>query len=289
MSKLSLAKANHDKRDELASIASQQPSYLNIGCGYHYATAREWTNVDFLQSGPGVIAHNLLQGIPMHDASFDLVYHSHVLEHFSKADGEKLIRECNRVLRPGGILRIAIPDLEQLARNYLGALEKALASPKNEDIADKYDWSVIELLDQGLRNLPGGAMEAWLKRAPLLNEGLLRERLGPAGLEMRDKILQRKEPSIFLKIFKGVTNRLLRYRNKFERVGRYRLGGEPHLWMYDRFSLEKLLTQHGFTEFRICTAYESAIPNWSTYELDTIKGIIRKPDSLFVEAQKTMR
>ncbi len=263
-----------------------QPHYLNIGCGNHYSSEPEWTNVDFLQFGPGVIAHNLLQGIPMPDISFDLVYHSHVLEHFSKADGEQLIRECYRVLRPGGTLRIAIPDLEQLAKNYLRALEESLASPKNEVVGDQYDWSVIEMLDQGLRNLPGGAMEAWIKREPLPNEDLLRERFGLAGLDMRDKILQRKEPSALKKIFKSITNSLLRYRNKYERVGRYRLGGEPHLWMYDRFSLERLLAQNGFSRFRICTAFESAVPNWNTYQLDTINGMVRKPDSLFVEAQK---
>ena len=65
--------------------------YLNLGCGSHYSTATEWTNLDFTSLDNNVIAHNLLIGIPFEDNSFDLVYHSHVLEHFSKEDGETFI------------------------------------------------------------------------------------------------------------------------------------------------------------------------------------------------------
>src|SRR5689334_18953207 len=87
-------------------------SYLNLGCGYHYSSAPEWINVDFVATGGGVQPHNLLDGIPFPDNSFDLVYHSHVLEHFTKNDGECFIAECFRVIKPGGFIRVAIPDLE---------------------------------------------------------------------------------------------------------------------------------------------------------------------------------
>ena len=76
--------------------------YLNLGCGSSFLTMSEWTNLDFTSSGESVIAHNLLNGIPYSDNYFDLVYHSHVLEHFSKDDGEAFIAECFRVLKPGG-------------------------------------------------------------------------------------------------------------------------------------------------------------------------------------------
>ena len=64
--------------------------YLNLGCGYHFH--KSWTNVDFIETGEGVIAHNLTKGVPFSDGTFDAVYHSHVLEHFSRKDGEMFIK-----------------------------------------------------------------------------------------------------------------------------------------------------------------------------------------------------
>ena len=52
---------------------------LNLGCGRRYNP--DWTNVDFSSTGEGVIAHNLNQNIPFPDESFDIVYHSNILEH----------------------------------------------------------------------------------------------------------------------------------------------------------------------------------------------------------------
>ena len=68
--------------------------YLNLGCGYKFVKSEEWVNADMIPLGDGVIECNFLNGIPMMDNEFDLVYHSHVLEHFAKADGEKFINEC---------------------------------------------------------------------------------------------------------------------------------------------------------------------------------------------------
>src|SRR5687767_3201991 len=98
--------------------------YLNLGCGDRYIS--DWTNVDFVSQGKGVIAHNLIEGIPFPDNSFDVVYHSHVLEHFTKQRGFLFIKECYRVLKPNGILRIVVPDLEEIVREYFKSLSGAL-------------------------------------------------------------------------------------------------------------------------------------------------------------------
>ena len=135
---------------------------LNLGCGYNYVVSSEWTNLDFISTGEGVMAHNLLSGIPFESESFDLVYHSHLLEHFTKEDGEKLIAECFRVLRPGGILRIAVPDLESIVKNYLNVLESGLNKPGDEMIRANYDWIILELYDQTVRTKSGGNMAKYL-------------------------------------------------------------------------------------------------------------------------------
>ena len=50
--------------------------------------------------------------------------------------------------------------------------------------------------------------------------------------------------------------------------------------------LTKLLSEIGFTDIKICSAFESGIANWESYQLDVVKGEVRKPDSLFIEAKK---
>jgi len=69
-------------------------------------------------------------------------------------------------------------------------------------------------------------------------------------------------------------------------IGKFRLSGEIHQWMYDRYSLSKLLEETKFRDIQIKTAFESAIPNWNDFELESKNGVIFKPDSLFVEARK---
>lgn len=70
------------------------------------------------------------------------------------------------------------------------------------------------------------------------------------------------------------------------RVGQFRLSGECHRWMYDRFSLKQLLEQCGFSAIRICSAFESRIAGFASFNLDVVDGKVRKPDSLFMEATK---
>src|SRR5450759_4392058 len=122
----------------------QKRDYLNLGCGSRYCLG--WTNVDFTSDSSAVISHNLIKGIPFKDASFQLVYHSHLLEHFSKECGHHLLLECCRVLKPGGIIRVAVPDLERIAREYLNALADAARGTAR----DNYDWMMIELYDLSL-------------------------------------------------------------------------------------------------------------------------------------------
>jgi SAM-dependent methyltransferase len=62
--------------------------------------------------------HNLEYGIPLPTACADFVFSSHFLEHLSKAHGEQLVREAGRILKPGGTIRIAIPDLGQTIAAY---------------------------------------------------------------------------------------------------------------------------------------------------------------------------
>lgn len=71
-------------------------------------------------------------------------------------------------------------------------------------------------------------------------------------------------------------------------VGRLRQSGEIHYHMYDRYSLAKLLDDVGFSNIQQQQAAQSQINNWASFHLDTeADGRVYKPDSLFMEAQKS--
>lgn len=273
---------------------------LNLGCGSHYHDA--WINMDIVKTGERVIVHDLRHGLPFPDQAFDVVYHSNILEHFSKAEAPKFLNECYRVLRPHGILRVAVPDLEQIVRLYLEALEKANAG--EPDWKAHYEWILLELFDQTARNRPGGEMLAYIQRPNIPNEAFLIERCGEEIRCLRGQVHDNSSgtaASSTTRFFERVRQirryphyvRELLYRILLGKdyqalqTGRFRLGGEVHQWMYDRFSLRVLLEQCGFKRIVQRTASESAIPDWLTYQLDTTReGMPYKPDSFYMEAFK---
>ncbi|BCX12980.1 MAG: hypothetical protein KatS3mg067_1918 [Thermosynechococcus sp.] len=52
------------------------------------------------------------------DDSVDLIYNCHVLEHFKRRDVPRVLKEWHRVLKPGGVLRISVPDFAQICKVY---------------------------------------------------------------------------------------------------------------------------------------------------------------------------
>lgn len=277
-------------------------NYLNLGCGSRFHPA--WTNVDFISTGESVIAHNLTQGIPFPNDSFDVVYHSHLLEYFPKTAAESFVTECWRVLRPHGILRVVLPDLEQIARTYLTALEQARCS---KEWADNYEWILLEMYDQTVRNHSGGEMAMYLFREDISNEEFILERCGIEAKNLITTGLQHRQQPQLARV--SQPKRLLKQIYRFVRyptyrrelllksvlgreysvlqIGRFRQSGEVHQWMYDRYSLALLLEKCGLGNTIQRTATESYIPNWASFNLDTeLDRTVYKPDSLFMEAIK---
>ena len=278
---------------------------VNLGCGSRYHSA--WTNVNFTSTGDTVISCDLTKGIPFSDGECDVVYHSHLLEHFTQEEALFFLHECNRVLTDQGILRIAVPDLEQIACGYIHELEQALIG--SQEASDNYDWLLLELFDQLNRNQSGGDMAAYLLQENIPNEKFILARWGEEarqiielGRSQRGEMLSsvpwyKKTFRLADKFFRSSNNYyreiLLRailgskdYQNL--RVGRFRQSGEIHQWMYDRYSLDRLLKECGFAQVTQRNARDSYIPNWPTFNLDTASdGTVYKPDSLYMEAIKS--
>ena len=76
---------------------------LHIGCGKHILTG--WDNLDY----PHIDARKHLN---YSDNSIDYIFHEHMLEHLDEVDGFNFIKECYRILKPSGKMRISIPSFD---------------------------------------------------------------------------------------------------------------------------------------------------------------------------------
>src|ERR1700683_883679 len=139
---------------------------INLGCGNRFHPA--CVNADIAPSHPSVIPCDLSQRLPFPDQDFDVVYHSNVLEHIRRDDALPFLRECFRILKPGGILRVATPDLERICKLYLEKLQQAAAGDSAS--AHDYDWMLLEMYDQTVREKSGGGMIDFLRQNPLPDE-----------------------------------------------------------------------------------------------------------------------
>ena len=71
-----------------------------------------------------IMVRDVRKKLPFDDKSIDFIYSSHLIEHLRKDEAEKVLRECFRVLQKGGLIRLVVPDLELMARNYLKEIEE---------------------------------------------------------------------------------------------------------------------------------------------------------------------
>jgi predicted SAM-dependent methyltransferase len=134
------------------------PDHLHLGCGL--TTPGGWVNVDgswqvvlarypWIKSllvsvrilprkqaaipwSPEVVRWDLAKPLPYANNYFAAIYSSHALEHLYHDDALSLLKECYRVLKPGGVCRIVVPDLGAIMDRYRRAKDA-----KDADAATK--------------------------------------------------------------------------------------------------------------------------------------------------------
>ena len=107
-------------------FASQATRKLNLGSGYHVLDG--WLSADIKPTRQDVLRLDATRKYPFGDQTFDYVYSQHMIEHISYQQGQQMLRECFRILKDDGKIRIATPDLLYLISLYQddkSALQKA--------------------------------------------------------------------------------------------------------------------------------------------------------------------
>lgn len=154
---------------------------LNLGCGTRTSAHPDVVNVDWSlnirirnsrllrlavsplldarrrsrldQMAGRLLAHDLSRGIPFESGSVDAVYHSHVLEHLDRPVARAFLAETLRVLKPGGICRIVVPDFEFLCRAYVENVDLCRRDPRQ---AAGHEDFVEGVLEQSVRREAAG-------------------------------------------------------------------------------------------------------------------------------------
>lgn len=114
---LSTALVKPVARRRLGKLRNGAELRLHLGSGF--LSKPGWIDID-LAGARADLVWNLQNGIPFEDGTVDAIFHEHLLEHLTLHDGFGLTLECHRALRPGGVLRVGVPDAGACLRSYAG-------------------------------------------------------------------------------------------------------------------------------------------------------------------------
>ena len=98
-------------------VATVEITRLNWGCGP--TPPDGWINADLLCAPGIVLSGDIREGLALADASIDYAVAIHALQDLQYGDVVPALRELRRVLKPGGVLRLALPDLERSIEAWL--------------------------------------------------------------------------------------------------------------------------------------------------------------------------
>lgn len=126
------------KRQINAYIDSHKVRKLQIGAGTGKISG--WLATDINPASRDIMYLDATKKLPFPDRTFDYIFCEHMIEHISWSEGLLMLKECRRILKYGGVVRIATPDLSVLLQTYFKF--------KHTDIEQKYiKWITDTFVD----------------------------------------------------------------------------------------------------------------------------------------------
>jgi predicted SAM-dependent methyltransferase len=107
------------------------PPSLHLGCGNNVLAG--WLNTDLLPNLSSIVLLDVTRRFPFSDHTFDRIYTEHMIEHIPFEAAHFMLVECRRIMRPGGVIRIATPDIKKVIGLY--------PQPHSPEVADYLAWS----------------------------------------------------------------------------------------------------------------------------------------------------
>lgn len=164
-------KEDGERMDQFPKEIIEGDGKVKLNLGSFTTMFHGWVNIDQHNLGNYAQAygykfqqHDLKQGLPYPTGGVDLIFSSHCLEHLSFDDGLKLLKECRRVLKPAGAMRILVPDAELLMCSYTGEEYYYPMPNHRENVPQLYEFHEI---NDNCEKAPTMAMKLWA----LLHEG----------------------------------------------------------------------------------------------------------------------
>ncbi len=124
VNKLKQTKRQAELNAQVRRLMKKNPKgvMLNVGCGTDYKDG--WINIDNnmdqnIEDDRLDLNWDLRNPLPMKDNSVDFIFNEHLVEHLTVPEAEIMLKDFKRVLKPGGVMRIAMPDLETAIEHYL--------------------------------------------------------------------------------------------------------------------------------------------------------------------------
>jgi SAM-dependent methyltransferase len=119
---------------------------LRLGCGQVRLDGCMGTDICPCRNGAHVV-RDLARGIPRADETVDFIFSEGFIEHLTLREGTRLLSDCYRVLKPGGVITIQTPDFRRLVLECLHRSQRALRWYK-----DRFDRPTFaETFNLGIR------------------------------------------------------------------------------------------------------------------------------------------
>jgi len=100
--------------------AKKKPAarFLNVGCGPNAIDTEDWFNIDGFNPKADLLC-DAARTLPFPDNRFEGIFAEHIFEHFTPRQARVFLGQCKRILKPGGVLRLVVPDGELYIQHYL--------------------------------------------------------------------------------------------------------------------------------------------------------------------------